>query len=207
MGKKSFVNFLTFVRAPLVLAGAVCALCHAWHASRLEWLMATFVLMGLSALTDLFDGMLARRWQVTSALGALADPLMDKVFYVVTLPVAVFLAMKNGDVGHAVVLLILTIVSLLRDQWVSFLRSIGVMYGADVKANWAGKLRTAVGFPIIVVIYLVLGVQAHGAWLKPSIWVVLLVFEVALILLTLLSAWIYTVEYRNFLKKAMQDRP
>jgi phosphatidylglycerophosphate synthase len=33
--------------------------------------------MALSGLTDAWDGALARRWNVVSPLGKMADPLMD----------------------------------------------------------------------------------------------------------------------------------
>lgn len=36
-------------------------------------------LFGIAALTDQLDGWLARRWQVESRFGALADPLADKL--------------------------------------------------------------------------------------------------------------------------------
>ena len=182
--------------------------------------------MGLSALTDLFDGLLARRWKVTSTFGALADPLMDKVFYIVMLPVLMFVALVGGstdvvyhqggveyfcrwrgggDIGHGLALLALTVASLLRDQWVSFLRSVGMMYGADVKANWAGKLRTAIAFPIIMIIYAFLGLLKQGEVPLP-VWTYDVVFalEAALLFITILSAWIYTRGYWKHLKKAME---
>ena len=201
--RKLFVTFLTLVRAPLVLLAAAGAVCHAWWPS---WgLLAAFVaLMGLSALTDLFDGLLARKWKVTSAFGALADPLMDKVFYIATLPTAIFLAMMLGDVTHALVLLGLDIASMLRDQWVSFLRSVGVMYGADVKANWAGKLRTAMAFPIIMAVYVDMGVRFMGVETGGTVRVGIFALEAALLFITLLSAWIYTCGYWKHLKKATE---
>jgi phosphatidylglycerophosphate synthase len=36
-------------------------------------------LFAIAALTDVLDGYLARRWQVTSPLGAVLDPVSDKV--------------------------------------------------------------------------------------------------------------------------------
>lgn len=37
------------------------------------------ILVAISFLTDLFDGMLARRWQVESNFGKIMDPLADKI--------------------------------------------------------------------------------------------------------------------------------
>lgn len=44
---------------------------HAWG--------ATLLLVSVAFLTDMFDGMLARRWQVVSWFGKIADPLADKI--------------------------------------------------------------------------------------------------------------------------------
>lgn len=41
---------------------------------------ARFWLISVGAITDFFDGYLARRWQAASKLGVLLDPLADKVF-------------------------------------------------------------------------------------------------------------------------------
>ena len=60
MGKFAFVTFLTLVRAPLVVAGTLCVLANLARPSP-ALLGAGAGLMALSAVTDLFDGMLARR--------------------------------------------------------------------------------------------------------------------------------------------------
>ncbi len=202
--RRRVVTWITFSRAPLVLLAAGLAL---WHGLRpAVWRLAGVVVcMALSALTDWLDGWLARRWRVVSRFGALADPLMDKVFYVATLPVAVFLALWAGDVEHAALLLALDVVSMLRDQWVSFLRSIGSSYGADVRASWSGKLRTALGFPVIVGIYLLLGLQSAGVPLHAGWRAVLLVAEGVLLGVTVLSAVAYTRQYLPHLRRAMAE--
>lgn len=205
---RRIVTFLTLVRAPFSLLAAGLALCHAaWpHAA---WLAAVLLGLAFSALTDLFDGKLARRWNVVSRFGKLADPLMDKVFFVATLPVAVFLAMRQGDLAHAGVLLALDVTSMLRDQWVSFLRSAGSPYGAEVAANWWGKFRTAMAFPVTVVLYLYLGLVSLGVAMPMDLgplfrgWVIAL--EVLLLAAVVLSGWIYTRQYLPYLRRAMEE--
>jgi CDP-diacylglycerol--glycerol-3-phosphate 3-phosphatidyltransferase len=192
----NFVTFLTFVRVPLVFffcAGAVV------HASRPSvWLFcANLAFLALGALSDLVDGYLARKLQVVSKLGALADPLTDKVFYLVSLPTLVYLAAHNGRVAHARLLLVLTVLFLIRDQWVSFMRSIGSQYGADVKANWSGKLRTAFSFPVVCLVY------AYEAQFHPwfPCWIVY-ALEAAAVGINLLSIGIYTRGYWPYLKRS-----
>ena len=211
MTRFSIVTTLTFVRAPLVLAGCGFALANL-AAPHPALLAAAILLMAVSALTDLFDGKLARKWRVASRLGALADPLMDKVFYLATLPTATFVALCLEDVRHGALLLALDVISLLRDQWASFLRSVGSEYGAEVKASFAGKLRTFLTFPGIILVHLQLGLQvlalrspAHeGIPLAP--WGLVYALEAFLIALVVWSGAVYTARFWPFLRRAAARR-
>jgi CDP-diacylglycerol--glycerol-3-phosphate 3-phosphatidyltransferase len=159
--KFCFVQALTLVRVPLIFIFlAVSVFCG--HPVPEFWFLVAFAAMILSAVTDLFDGYFARRFQVTSRLGAYADPMTDKVFYLTTFPTLVYLADRLGQHTHARVLLVLAILFLLRDQWVSLLRSLGALHNLSAKANWSGKARTLISFPTICVIYYYL--QAPADW-------------------------------------------
>src|SRR5882672_5033700 len=156
-----FVMGLTLVRVPLIFL-FLCVSVFGGHPLPAPWFIVAFSAMILSALTDVFDGYFARRFKVTSRLGSYADPMMDKVFYLAAFPTLVYLAEQLGQSTHARVLLFLAILFLLRDQWVSFLRSIGALHNLDAKANWSGKARTVISFPTICVIYYYL--QAPADW-------------------------------------------
>ena len=159
--KFCFVQALTLVRVPLIFIFlAVSVFCG--HPVPEFWFLVAFTAMILSAVTDLFDGYFARKFQVTSRLGAYADPMTDKVFYLTAFPTLVYLADRLGQHTHARVLLMLAILFLLRDQWVSFLRSLGALHNLSAKANWSGKARTLISFPTICVIYYYL--QAPVDW-------------------------------------------
>ncbi|NLF85397.1 MAG: hypothetical protein GX571_04760 [Lentisphaerae bacterium] len=195
---KAIVTALTLARVPLVLlfmAGALAALVR-----QPRWLPPlNLALLVLASLTDLFDGMLARRWRVTSRFGALADPLMDKVFFIVVFPTLTFLLACRGGAQrlHAVVMLVFTVCYLLRDQWVSFLRALAAGRDADMRANWVGKLRTAVSFPIGCLLYLHLayGLPARGVML----WI-----EAAGLAINFLSIVVYTRRFAPALRDALQ---
>jgi CDP-diacylglycerol--glycerol-3-phosphate 3-phosphatidyltransferase len=161
-----FVMGLTLVRVPLIFLFLSVSV-FGGHPLPTPWFIVAFSAMILSALTDLFDGYFARRFNVTSRLGSYADPMMDKVFYLATFPTLVFLAEQLGQSGHARTLLVLAILFLLRDQWVSFLRSIGALQNLSAKANWSGKARTIISFPTICVIYFALEAPANWPW-RPS---------------------------------------
>jgi len=196
----AFVVALTMVRIPLILIFLAITIATAKPMGE-RWFAMAFGAMILSAITDLLDGWFARRFDVVTRFGGYFDPLTDKIFYLATLPTLVYLAAVNGLYLHAKLLLILTIVFLLRDQWVSFLRSIGAIYGRSGKANWSGKLRTLIAFPSICVFYYYLEAP-RGWWLQVPAWIVY-VLEIVGVGISLLSLWVYTVSYWPSLKREM----
>ena len=204
MSKSFIVNAITFARLPLIflwLAGAIAF----EYTGAFVYVIFACVSMLLSGLTDLWDGRLARRWSVVSALGKMADPLMDKVFYLVAFPALTFLALhRGGEDFHALALLLFTIFYMLRDTWVTFLRSVGTMYGADVAAMWLGKVRTALSFPGAGWIYLYCALSPFAPESWRGIWLAsCYVVEGALALLTLWSLYTYTAAYMPYLKRAI----
>lgn len=216
-----FVNSLTLGRMPLILvflsvnlllirrngAGELVLLKDESHAF---WFAIAFGAMVLSALTDLFDGYYARKFQVVSNLGAYADPLTDKIFYLTSFPTLVFIAclkgasVQGGHFFHAQLLLALTIIFLLRDQWISFLRSIGAIHNVSAKANWSGKARTVISFPSICCIYWYF--LAPHEWLPrlyKTAWPIYLL-EVVSLGINLISIWVYTVYYWPCIQKELR---
>ncbi len=184
-----FVQGLTLVRVPLIfLFLAVSVFCR--HPVREFWFLVAFAAMILSAVTDLFDGYFARKFRVTSRLGSYADPMTDKVFYLTTFPTLVYLADRVGQHTHARVLLVLAILFLLRDQWVSFLRSLGALHNLSAKANWSGKARTLISFPTICVIYYYLQAPAHWTLRMPE--GVVYALEGLSVAINLVSIGVYT---------------
>lgn len=168
------------------------------------WLFpAALTCLIAAAVSDLFDGYLARKLGVTTKLGACADPLSDKVFYLATLPLLVFIATKNSHMIHAVVLLCLTVSLLLRDQWVSFLRAVGASFeNVNLAASWSGKLRTALNFPIICLIYIHEGTEAR--YLDVNL---LYALEAVALVMNFVSLYIYTRTYWPQLRKSFSLTP
>jgi phosphatidylglycerophosphate synthase len=78
--KFCFVQALTLVRVPLIFLFLAVSVFFG-HPLPEFWFVVAFAAMILSAVTDLFDGYFARKFQVTSRLGSYADPMTDKVFY------------------------------------------------------------------------------------------------------------------------------
>ena len=202
--KRLFVNALTFSRVPLIFTYLALAIAGNFSDSLVCPALAC-VAAGLAGFSDLFDGLLARRWEVVSEFGKMADPLMDKVYFIVAFPSLVWLAAVQGESSaHAVTLLVFTVLWILRDQWVTFLRSVATMYHADVGAMWLGKVRTALSFPCAGFIYIYLAF--HRWWTAGAAQAGLhacFAIEVFLILLNLYSFAVYTKSYFPYLKRAL----
>jgi len=198
--KRWAVNALTFGRVPFVVVFMVLAIFYAYCPAKGIWVpMLATASLAIAALTDLFDGRMARKWQVVSKFGAMADPLMDKVFYLIVFPTLLWLLGRQpSESRHALVMLVFTVLYILRDQWVTFLRSVGAMYNANCGANWVGKFRTAASFPAACIIYVYAAL--HPCFLPQML---IYVIEAGLILVNLWSIFIYTRQYLPYIKQAL----
>ena len=100
------------------------------------------LLFVLASATDFFDGYIARQWNQMTMLGAILDPLADKM-----LTIAAFLGLIM--IGEASAWAIYIII--VRELFITGLRTVAVSEGLEVKASWAGKVKTvsqmiAIGF-------------------------------------------------------------
>ena len=205
------VNAITFSRVPSILAFLALAVVQATcfrpdgaAAFAFAWGAGLFMLA--SGLSDFFDGKLARKWNVVSNLGKLADPLMDKIFFIVVFPVLLWLsAIRPGpwETAHTVLLLAFTVFCILRDQWVTFMRSLAAADGVEISAQWIGKVRTALSFPAAGFVYLYETMHPFlpDSWRVPFMCACMVV-EAALLALNFYSMWVYTVRYWPSVSKA-----
>ncbi len=90
-------------------------------------------MFGIAAVTDQIDGYLARRWQVESRFGAVADPLADRLM----IDVAVVLLWWDGRLPLLGLLLILG-----RDLILLTGAKLLGPRGLEVKVNFLGKAAT-----------------------------------------------------------------
>jgi CDP-diacylglycerol--glycerol-3-phosphate 3-phosphatidyltransferase len=100
---------------------------------RPEAAWVAFVVFVVGALSDLVDGYLARRHQMTTSVGAWLDPLSDKLFVIVP---AIFLSLRDLFPWWA------TAVIVLREVAVSILRWRLDQRGVSLPASRAGKAKT-----------------------------------------------------------------
>jgi CDP-diacylglycerol--glycerol-3-phosphate 3-phosphatidyltransferase len=98
------------------------------------WLACVFV-FAVAAFTDWLDGYLARKQGLTSALGRVFDPLVDKVLICGAYIFLLAIADRSGLAPWMVTVVVARelIITGLR----SFLENRGVTFGAD----WLGKIK------------------------------------------------------------------
>jgi len=118
-----------------------------------QWSAALFIL-AVAAFTDWLDGWLARRMKLTSALGRILDPLVDKVWicgaYVFLLPIE----------GSGLAPWMTTLV-IARELIITGLRSFLEGQGASFGADMLGKAKTTAQIAALVAIF------AYLEWLDP----------------------------------------
>lgn len=138
-----FLTWLRIVLIPLVVG--VYYLPTTWLSSvEMNWVAcAIFV---LAALTDWFDGFLARRWNQTSAFGAFLDPVADKLM----VAAALLMLLQMGRINALVALIIIG-----REITISALREWMAQIGASrsVAVHQLGKIKTAaqmVAIPLLL---------------------------------------------------------
>jgi cardiolipin synthase len=127
---------LTWLRVALIpLVVGVFYLPTPWLPQADRNLAATLVFI-VAAITDWFDGFLARRWNETSAFGAFLDPVADKLMVAGALLVLVQLDRVNAIIAFIIIGREITI-SALR-EWMA---EIGARKSVAVSS--LGKIKTA----------------------------------------------------------------
>ena len=165
-------NLLAYVRIVLtpVVMGFVLASTRFDHA-----LGVAATLFTIAALTDFADGYLARRWEITTTLGAFLDSVADKVL--VTGSLLVLIEIDRAWSWAAFIII-------GRELAVMGLRSVAARDQADVPASIWGKSKAVLQFSAIGLAMLRLPSEWGPYFLDE--WVMLLAVAA-----TLLSAWDY----------------
>jgi len=139
-------NSLTLFRVAAVPMLVVLML----FTNRFSCFLAAFI-FSAAAITDYFDGYVARRYGLVSNLGKIMDPLADKL-----LVSSAFIMM----IPHAWVPAWMVCIIIGRELAVTGLRHLISESGADPSASRLGKLKT--GFQIAAIIPLLIHYQYFG---------------------------------------------
>ena len=145
-----------------------------------EPIIATTIFL-VAAISDFFDGLLARMWNTVSNFGKLMDPLADKMLVSAAL---VALAYTQELAVWIVVVII------CREFWVTSLRMLALEAGKTViAASMWGKIKTVLQMVMLTVLI---------SELFTGILVDVLVYSA--VIATILSAVEYTRDYKDVFK-------
>jgi CDP-diacylglycerol---glycerol-3-phosphate 3-phosphatidyltransferase len=111
------------------------------------WLWCLIVFL-IAAFTDWLDGYLARKQNLTSTLGRLLDPLVDKVLmcgvYICLLPIGV----QQGWLWPWMVTVVVA-----REMVITGLRSWMESHGARFGADWLGKFKMGLQCAAVIAVF------------------------------------------------------
>ena len=130
--KYSIANLLTIMR---ILAIPVVVVCfYVDHAIARP---IAGIIFGIAAITDFFDGYIARKYGQISRFGAFLDPVADKLMVAIVLVLLV-----QSDPGWYVDIIAVIIIG--REITISALREWMATIGdrSKVAVSWSGKLKT-----------------------------------------------------------------
>jgi cardiolipin synthase len=119
-----------------------------------------FLLFIVSALSDLADGVIARRWNLRTRFGAIADPLADKL----TMVTVTLLLAWQGALPWWFALAVVLRDALIVGGALAYHWLIGPVEMAPSRIS---KLNTALEFLLLLSVLAVrAGLLPHGAWLQ-----------------------------------------
>jgi cardiolipin synthase len=160
----NFPILLTWLRVALIpLVVGVFYLPDLWLSPFEKGLASTAIFI-VAAITDWFDGFLARRWDQTSSFGAFLDPVADKLMVAGALLVLVQLDRVNAVIAFVII---------GREITISALREWMAQIGASksVAVSSLGKIKTAAqmtAIPMLLYYDMLFGMidtKMLGSWL------------------------------------------
>ena len=127
-----FIQFLTYFR---IIAGPIIFILILIPQNY----GAALIILLLASISDYWDGYLARKYSLTSALGAVLDPIADKILITFTV---IALSVNLGSIYVA----FLGSMILAREYWVSALRDLNARAGNTnaTKVTFLAKTKTLI---------------------------------------------------------------
>lgn len=199
-------NILTLLR--LIAAPAVPLMFLYFSRPFADW--AALALFMLAAITDWFDGYIARAWQQESRFGAAMDPIADKAMVVIAIVVI------TGYSGMNPWLILPATIILFREVFVSGLREFLGANAKLLKVTKLAKWKTTCQMVAISVLFLGTGLAfvEHGkpplvgepslpwsdSWADLATQVGLFLIWIAA-LLTAWTGWDYFIKSRPYLRE------
>lgn len=122
-------------------------------------LVASLILFTVTALTDFWDGYLARRLNKSSTFGAFIDPLADKIFVLTMFAVFAYEGVITS--GQLCIFLV-------RDLFLTVLRSLVIARGLTWTTSSLAKSKTFLQFVVLYGGYLILAIKRGWISFSPT---------------------------------------
>jgi CDP-diacylglycerol--glycerol-3-phosphate 3-phosphatidyltransferase len=187
-----------FVFFALAIAGRVGGLGQETLFALERWAFAAFV---VAAVTDFFDGWLARRYDVVSVAGAILDPIADKVL--ICAAILGLLALTDS-----LAFLIPAGLILFREFAISALREVAAARSVKLPVTLLAKWKTtfqlvALGAQMIVSSWTAFALPASGKVFEPASLAALTLIWVACVV-TLITGAQYGAQAYSALSRAQK---
>jgi len=141
-----------------------------WHPSWFDYIAG--LIFVIASVTDFFDGFIARKWNQMTKLGAILDPLADKMLMLVG-----FIGLITLDRASAFAVFLI----LRREFFITGLRVVAVAEGKNVASSMSGKIKTVI--QMIAIGFLIM----NWPFANELLWTA--------VALTLYSGWEYVRDY------------
>ncbi|MCD6329650.1 MAG: CDP-diacylglycerol--glycerol-3-phosphate 3-phosphatidyltransferase [Candidatus Cloacimonetes bacterium] len=178
--KRQIPNALTILRIILIPIFIYCALN--------DFFILTLIMFVVASLTDMFDGVIARKFGYVSNFGKIIDPLADKLLVASALIIFSY---------WGIVLWWLTAIILLREIFLTIYRELLKKKGIFLAANRYGKMKTTTQMVTII------ATLAYRAVL-PKIVIIDTILTIMYFLVALL-AWMSAIIYIYQVRKERHE--
>ena len=153
------------------------------------------LIVALSELSDLFDGLLARKKNQVTDLGKLIDPMADSIFRL-----SVFFTFTEGPVNLP---LWLVLVFFYRDSIISTLRTVCALRGVALAARMSGKVKAVMQGVIVFFILILMIPHSLGYLSLEKLREISYYSVLAVVLYTLYTGAEYLYANRRYLRRAL----
>lgn len=162
----------------------------------LLWLPYLLIfLAGVSELSDMFDGAMARKHNKVTDLGKLLDPMADSIFRL-----SVLLAFTQGIIQ---IPLLLVCIFFYRDTIISTLRTLCALRGFALAARLSGKIKAVIQATVIFFILILMIPYSLGCLDVQLLRAVSFYGVLIAAIYTLYSGTEYVLANRKYIKKAL----
>lgn len=193
-------------QAPLILTLSRIALCPVFLIIYLFYekigiplIILPYILLGIVTileLSDIFDGLIARKTNQVTNLGKILDPMADSI-----VRLSVLLTFTQGLIQLP---MLLSLLFVFREIIISTLRTLCALNGQALAARLSGKLKAiiqaiAIIFIILLIIPYSLGLISLSLLQSISVWTI-----AATAIYTILSGFEYLYIHREDIKASFQ---